>query len=96
LINEDVIVSRFGGEEFCGLVFDRTDEEFLNLLEKIRLSFENNIINTPKGELKYTVSIGYALDKHESLDETINYADKGLYRAKNSGRNQIRTHTGES
>jgi diguanylate cyclase (GGDEF)-like protein len=92
----DHIVSRFGGEEFCGLVFDESEEEFLNLLENIRKSFENNIIQTPKGDLKYTVSIGYALEKQETLDDTINYADKGLYRAKNSGRNQIRTHSSEN
>jgi diguanylate cyclase (GGDEF)-like protein len=96
LANEDKIVSRFGGEEFCVLVFDKSDEEFLNSLENIRQSFENNIIPTPKGDLKYTVSIGYALDKLETLDDTINHADKGLYRAKNSGRNQIRAYNSEN
>lgn len=92
LENVDAIVSRFGGEEFCILIFDESKEEFLNLLEKIRKSFENNIIKTPKGDLKYTVSIGYVLHKYDTLDDTINHADKGLYKAKNSGRNQIRTH----
>ncbi len=87
----DCIISRFGGEEFCVMIFDQNDDEFLQLLEKIRSSFENNIIKTPKGDISYTVSIGYCLKKLNNIDEMILASDEGLYKAKKSGRNQVRS-----
>jgi diguanylate cyclase (GGDEF)-like protein len=83
LANINSLISRFGGEEFCGLIFDKTDDEFIEILETIRKSFETNILQTEKGEVRYTVSI-------DNLDVMVNNADKGLYKAKNNGRNQIR------
>ncbi len=90
LIGIDSLLSRFGGEEFCAMIFDKKDEEFLEIIENIRESFESNILKTPKGNINYTVSIGYCLEKPSSLDDMVNSADKGLYNAKNNGRNQIR------
>jgi len=87
----DCIVSRFGGEEFCTMVFNENENDFLQLLENIRASFENNIISTVKGDITYTVSIGYSLNKLDSIDEMIIASDEGLYKAKNSGRNQVRS-----
>lgn len=86
----DSITARFGGEEFCTMVFDQAEEEFLTLMEKIRASFEMNILDTNQGEIAYTVSIGYTLDKSTSIEAMIMEADKGLYHAKNNGRNQVR------
>jgi len=86
----DAIVARFGGEEFCIMLFNIQSKEFLLMLEKIRKTFENNIIKTIQGDISYTVSIGYALNKLKSLDKMILASDEGLYKAKNSGRNQIR------
>ncbi len=86
----DSLLSRFGGEEFCGLIFDKTNDEVLQILEDIRDDFEKNILVTAKGDIKYTVSIGCTLEKSETLDDMINNADKGLYDAKNGGRNQVR------
>ena len=88
--NIECIVSRFGGEEFCTMVFDENEKDFLQLLENIRLAFENNIIKTQKGNVSYTVSIGYCLNKLKTIDEMIIASDEGLYKAKNSGRNQVR------
>ena len=87
----DCILSRFGGEEFCAMVFDETEESFLNLLEDIRAAFENNIIKTVKGDIKYTVSIGYSNEKLNTIDDMVIASDKGLYKAKESGRNQVRS-----
>jgi diguanylate cyclase (GGDEF)-like protein len=87
----DCIMSRFGGEEFCTMVFDENEDDFLKLLENIRASFENNVISTPKGDISYTVSIGYCIKKLKTIDEMIIASDEGLYKAKNSGRNQVRS-----
>jgi len=86
----DAIVARFGGEEFCIMLFNIQSKEFLLMLEKIRKTFESNIIKTIQGDISYTVSIGYVLNKLDSLDKMILASDEGLYKAKNSGRNQIR------
>ncbi len=88
--DENSIISRFGGEEFCILVVDETEEEFVNTLEAIRAEFEINVIHTNKGDIQYTVSIGYSFNHGDSLDDMVNNSDAGLYIAKNSGRNQVR------
>ena len=83
------LVSRFGGEEFCILLEDITEEDTKIVFEKIRQTFEENEIVTPKVTIKYTVSIGicYGLDKN--LDEMIKVSDEGLYYSKEHGRNQV-------
>ena len=87
---KDAIVARMGGEEFCILQIDKTEDEFLNILEIIRQEFEINVIQTPSVDIQYTVSVGYSSIKNKSLDDMVNDSDMGLYNAKNSGRNQIR------
>jgi diguanylate cyclase (GGDEF)-like protein len=90
LKDKDCILSRFGGEEFCTMVFDEDEKDFLILLENIRAAFESNVIKTEKGDISYTVSIGYCAEKLNTIDEMIISSDKGLYKAKESGRNQVR------
>ncbi len=91
LKNVDSLLARFGGEEFCGMILNKTDDEFLDIIENIRIDFEKNTLQTTKGDIKYTVSIGYCLQKLPLLDDMVNESDKGLYNAKNGGRNQIRS-----
>ncbi len=91
--DENAIISRFGGEEFCVLQIDETLEEFLSTLEVIRAEFEMNVIHTIKGDIRYTVSAGYSFNFGTTLDDMVNDSDAGLYKAKNSGRNQVRGTT---
>lgn len=86
----DALISRLGGEEFCILLYNKTKKEIEDLLEKIRLNFENNYIKLNDIELKYTVSIGCSFDYGKNIDEMIQSADRGLYEAKENGRNQVR------
>jgi diguanylate cyclase (GGDEF)-like protein len=89
LRNSDLI-ARFGGEEFCILLDEISYEDTLMVFEKIRKSFESNIIDIGDISISYTVSIGifYGMEKI-SLDKMIKIADDALYTAKNNGRNQI-------
>ena len=89
-IQKDVLISRMGGEEFCILLYNRTQDEIMVLLEKIRNLFESNQIEFENHKLKYTVSIGCSFEFGKNLDEMIQKADNGLYEAKNSGRNKVR------
>jgi len=83
------LMARFGGEEFCMLLEDITEENVSQLFEKIRVEFENNVIKVDDLEIKYTVSFGIAYGLAESLEEMVKLSDDALYDAKENGRNQI-------
>lgn len=84
--NKDT-AARWGGEEFLILCHDTTPEGLDTFAERLRKSIEQHQFT---GNLKCTVSLGYALYQNEdSRDSLINKADKALYRAKNLGRNRV-------
>ncbi len=81
------VAARYGGEEFCVLLPETTIEAAAELGEQIRqrvaqLQFEN---------LSVTTSIGISCTKSGASDpqELMEQADKCLYVAKRSGRNQV-------
>ena len=94
ILNKDLmdntLVSRLGGEEFCLLFYNKEKEEIQSLLEIVRNKFENNLIEIKNYKFMYTVSIGCSLEYGKNLDQMVQFADKGLYDAKNSGRNRVR------
>ncbi len=83
------LYARFGGEEFCLLLDDISKEDVIKLFEKIRKSFEDNIIKTGRVELKYTVSFGIFYGLLDSLENMIKEADKAAYKSKTAGKNRI-------
>jgi diguanylate cyclase (GGDEF)-like protein len=84
------LTARFGGEEFCVLLDNISFENTTILFEKIRNTFEHNILFVNDTELKFTVSIGIYYGKAEkTLEYIIKQADNELYHCKNNGRNQI-------
>jgi len=94
----DSILARYGGEEFVLMVCGLDGESSFALAEKIRRSVEE-----AKIERKYkktanhiTLSIGVynGVPKADenSLESFIGNADKALYNAKNSGRNQTKVY----
>jgi diguanylate cyclase (GGDEF)-like protein len=92
------IVARYGGEEFVLVLTETSKEggaEFSRRLckEVEKEEFENEQAQ-PGGNL--TISVGVAACKEDSTDpvELINLADKALYEAKRSGRNQVKVHGG--
>lgn len=79
LRGEDTIV-RFGGEEFLVLLPETPAEQAAEIVERLRMT-------TPMGQ---TCSAGLAVWDHgESIDDLLGRADKALYLAKASGRNQL-------
>lgn len=82
--------ARLGGEEFAILLPQITQSEALALAERIRLALAALRIETPKGELQFTTSIGVVQWSSErSIDALLARADEGLYRAKSLGRNRV-------
>ena len=85
------IAARMGGEEFA-LVLKRTLPEMVEgTAERIRLTFAARTVETESGELRCTVSAGFAFGSNEgsSFDKVLSAADKALYAAKRNGRNRV-------
>ncbi len=83
-------LGRYGGEEFMAILPETYGEQALILAERIRQMVASNIIETDEGNLPLTISIGVSTysTKDRSLDDMILRADKGVYQAKQKGRNQ--------
>ena len=88
-LRESDLISRFGGEEFCILLEDISEEDIHILFDKIRNSFETNIITVNEKSVQYTISVGISYCLSDSLDELIKLSDKALYEAKNNGKNRV-------
>lgn len=87
--NTDVF-SRWGGEEFVLLLSDTSVEGAMLTLNRIRQTVQNAEVRSEKGRLRMTVSIGLAeYLPGETIETTLDRADKALYSAKRSGRNQV-------
>ena len=81
---------RFGGEEFVALMPETTAEIAIPVLDKIRDAIVNAAFNYKEQPLSITLSIGLTefRDK-DSLNSAFERADQALYKAKQSGRNQV-------
>lgn len=87
-------VARYGGEEFV-LVLPETDTaEALRLAESLRdaVAALQVVVNDTGGAARVTVSIGVATLRQgddRSFEDLVNQADKALYQAKETGRNNV-------
>ncbi|MEX1200330.1 MAG: diguanylate cyclase [Methylophaga sp.] len=81
-------IARFGGEEFVGL-FPETDiDNALVLTNKVREIVEKTHFRYQDIPVPITASAGLAMfEGDDSIDDVFNRADKALFAAKNSGRN---------
>jgi len=84
------VASRYGGEEFLILLPDSDKDGAFSFAEALRKKTEQQSISIDNQEISFTVSMGIAIVSaaDESSDAVVNRADKALYQAKNSGRNQ--------
>lgn len=92
-VRKSDLVARYGGEEMCVLLDKTGVEDTLLVAEKLVKAIEEKIflINDGKKEVRVTISIGcstYPIHA-KTVQDLIEFADKGLYRAKENGRNQV-------
>lgn len=86
------IIGRLGGEEFAILLPSTDVEKAAEAAERLREVTAATNVQLPAGSsLHFTVSIGVtALESMEdNLDMLLSQADKGLYKAKRTGRNKV-------
>lgn len=95
-LRESDIASRYGGEEFALLLPFTQIEEATAVGQRLRQAVERTTVNVPneKGEIvhtiKVTISMGvYQYRNGDSPKELYQNADKGLYEAKETGRNRV-------
>ena len=88
-LRETDFISRFGGEEFVGLMPETTLGGGFKIAEKIRHSIEQLEFHYRGSKVKVTISCGISLFWENDTPETaFNRADKALYQAKDEGRNR--------
>ncbi|GEO83048.1 diguanylate cyclase [Pararhodospirillum oryzae] len=90
---ESDVLGRLGGEEF-GLLLPETNAQAARMVaEKIRAQVAATLVQAPGASFAMTVSIGVTTlaVSDDSLAAALDRADRALYRAKESGRNQVVT-----
>lgn len=84
-------LGRMGGEEFLVIAPESSAQQAEVLAERIRQGLAC-LAHEDMNERTVTVSIGIAqISEESSLEELIGRADQALYKAKDEGRNQVRT-----
>lgn len=85
---------RYGGEEFAIILSNTSSDGALVVAERIRKKVEANTIKYDEQDIRYTVSLGISTIKNTFSDpmQWVESADRGLYQAKRSGRNNAVIH----
>jgi two-component system, cell cycle response regulator len=87
------IVARYGGEEFAVILPQATIAEAVVIAERIRREVASQAIEVVDGQvIQVTASLGlatYCPSEIQTEEELLGQADSALYRAKESGRNQV-------
>ena len=83
------VAARVGGEEFCMILHNVSQDTAVTLAQRIRAKTEAMQIVVEGVELSITVSAGvaYSTGSGQSFEALLELADKALYDAKTAGRN---------
>jgi diguanylate cyclase (GGDEF)-like protein len=86
-------VARYGGEEFAVLLDNVDLAQAKQVAERIRIEISRVVVESDKGPLSVTESIGVVVFPDDGRDRAmlIERADLALYHAKHTGRNRVVT-----
>lgn len=89
-LNHNDIVARISGDEFC-VILKSTDRDMaIKVFERLREKSSNARIHIDDERvIKYTISIGAAMNNYDTGNEILDQADMMLYNAKQKGANQL-------
>lgn len=93
-IQDHDLVGRFGGEEFILILKHTSLSKAHQIAERCRSAIEALVISNDEGQsIRVTASFGIAQSHHGLRpQQVLSQADKALYAAKASGRNQIKCY----
>ena len=93
-IQDHDLVGRFGGEEFILILKHASLSKAHQISERCRSAIEALVISNDEGQsIHVTASFGIAQSHHGLRpQQVLSQADKALYAAKASGRNQIKCY----
>lgn len=95
-IREIDVLGRFGGEEFLILMPSTDEDAAFIAAERLRQGIESIACTSyHSDEVRITISLGVSvlypmpdMDAYQEMKRMLNQADKAMYLAKQSGRNQ--------
>ena len=84
-------IGRYGGEEFCVLLPETTEEQALQWAERVRQTIAGTQWTVQEVELNMTASFGVAqrMAETRSAEEFVDQADQALLIAKRTGRDRV-------
>jgi len=88
-VRDSDCAARFGGEEFCIIATNISNENISLFFNDIREGIAQLSVPTTEVDIKVTVSIGVSLSVGNDIDDMIKAADENLYKAKKDGRNRV-------
>jgi len=93
-VREGDIVSRYGGEEYSVILPGASEQEALQIAERLRQTVQEQHFPgqeyLPNGNLTISVGVSaFAGDPKMSVDNLVNYADDALYKAKFLRKNRV-------
>lgn len=89
-IRETDIAFRIGGEEFLVTISDSDPAGIERLAERLRKKIESSIVTFEDKTIQFTISLGVSYFGHtDTQTDLIARADKAMYTAKKSGKNQV-------
>ena len=90
-VKEKDYCGRYGGEEFIAIIQDVSLEKGIDIAQRVRKNIEKSRLDVGKDVTQITVSIGVSHFPSMAIekDALIKKADKGLYKAKETGRNRV-------
>ena len=85
------LIGRYGGEEFLAILPGKDEEHAIEMAERIRKACRTLKVKTTEGDVvQFTVSIGVTeLHDDDDTQTLVKRVDKGLYLAKESGRDLV-------
>lgn len=97
-LRETDCAGRYGGEEFSVVLAHTCAKDALNFADRLRKKIEQSELVFEEESIKVTVSMGISdiNDQLENSGQWLAYADRALYQAKESGRNNCVIYDQES
>ncbi|MCO7190835.1 MULTISPECIES: GGDEF domain-containing protein [unclassified Pseudoalteromonas] len=87
------LLARWGGEEFCLVLFDMQPDMAVVCANKLQNAFAQQSLTLRLGDTPLTISVGIACSREisqQGFESTQHLADGALYDAKHAGRNCVK------